>query len=461
MQLDSDTDTIVAVASPPGAGLRAVLRVSGPRAGEIVRATFQPEGLDCASFLAARSVGTGRFRDGTGDQPALCLWMPAPASYTCEDVAEFHLVGAEPLVSCALGHLSSLGARMARAGEFTRRAFLNGRFDLAQAEGVLELIEASNEGERRAAHLLLSGGLSERVTGLRDELEDLRALCEASLDFDESDTADVPMDELLERCEAVDLSLERALSWEVARQPPSSLPRVFLYGRPNAGKSSLFNALIGESQALVSPVAGTTRDSLTALCTFGQETFVLQDAPGFDAFAGEADRKAQELARREKGAADLLLWVVDAESAASRPGWQEEAPSGPWILVWNKVDRVPGSRAEIEGVQVSTCLAGGARQGLGDLREALASALGDRGTPRGESSTAGGLSRELFLRHREGLGRALTELRKVRGELRGGVPLDFVAEGLRQATGALDAITGRTTPETLLDRIFSRFCIGK
>ena len=189
--------TIAAVATAPGSGARGVLRVSGPEAADLVRRTVR----DAAGRpLAAleRGAFAGRFDDGRGTQPALVLWMPGPGSYTREDVAEFHLVGSPPLLDAALRRLLELGARLAEPGEFTRRAFEHGRLDLSRAEGVLALVEAENLHQAQAATELLFGGLAERIDALRDTLEEVRALCEASLDFDETDTGHVAEEHLLE-----------------------------------------------------------------------------------------------------------------------------------------------------------------------------------------------------------------------------------------------------------------------
>ena len=210
-----------------------------------------------------RGVYHGRLFDGVGEQPLMLLWMPGPRSFTREDVAELHLPGAAPLLERALARLVELGARLAEPGEFTRRAFESGRIDLSRAEGVLSLVEARSEAARRSAVALLFGGLDVRVGGLRDGLSELRALCESSLDFDSTDTSDVPTAEIDDRLRAVEAKLEEARGWEAARGVEAGAPRVVLVGAPNAGKSTLFNALgSGTQEAIVSDHPGTTRDRL-------------------------------------------------------------------------------------------------------------------------------------------------------------------------------------------------------
>src|SRR5258706_2834029 len=247
-------DTIAAIATPPGAAARALIRLSGPRAAEIVAALWR------GPFeRGARGIFRGRIDDGQGTQPALLFWMPGPRSFTREDVAELQLPGAGALVRAALARVCELGARPAEPGEFTRRAFHSGRIDLSRAEGLLELVLASNEAERAAAAELVGGGLARRVETLRSELLDLCALCEAGLDFEAADTGHVPPAELEQRAARLRARLDEALAFEGARARRGGEPRVLLAGAPNAGKSTLFNALLGREEALVHAQAGTTR----------------------------------------------------------------------------------------------------------------------------------------------------------------------------------------------------------
>ncbi len=451
-------DTIAAIASPPGAGRRGVLRVSGPRARALVEACFTPL---APPLVLRRGAQRGRLDDGRGSQPALFLWMPAPASYTREDVAELHLCGAPPLVAAALERLCALGARTAAPGEFTRRAFLNGRIDLSRAEGVLALVEARDADALRAARRLLDGGLARRVEALREALDELRALSEASLDFDEAETGHVPAAELLEGADALARRLADALAGERARAAPAGLPRVLLFGAPSAGKSSLWNAL-GGGQALVSDLRGTTRDVNEAVWRCGGRAVVLCDAPGLDARAGGTDAAAQRLLARERDAAELVLWVVDA-SAARAGALAEEARAlggAPRVVAWTKTDRAGAPRAPAPALRAAlgeadvVAVSATARTGLAELEARAAQALA-----RGARAAGGG--RELFERHREALAAAADALAAGRAALAGGAPLDLVAQAFREAGRALERIEGRTTPEDLLERIFARFCIGK
>ncbi len=429
--------TICAVASAPGGSQRAVLRLSGPCAGSIA-------GALCPDLkLGERGLSVCELHDGIGPQPAMVLWMPGPRSYTREDVVELHLLGSPPLLRAVLGRALSLGARSAEPGEFTRRAFLNGRLDLTRAEGVLELVNARNTEERRAATALLAGGLDGRICQLRDRLEELRALTEASLDFDESDTGHIPSGELGEATRQVLVGVEEASRWETRREPGAGLPRVVLAGAPNAGKSALFNALTaggGGVPALVSSHAGTTRDAKSAQWEAGELMVELVDLAGALEVSGDADLAAQRTRRDWLETADLVLGVVDARIGGEVEGAQ--------VLAWSQSDRSEAIPPVGEAIATSSLTGAG----LEELERAVVGALSGRSS---------GLSRELSARHLEALATAATCAREALEGLESGLPLDLFAEGLRSAGESLDRITGQTTPEDVLDRIFSRFCLGK
>ncbi|MFM7282824.1 MAG: GTPase, partial [Planctomycetia bacterium] len=277
------SDTIVARASPRGAAERAIVRVSGPAAARIARVLTQDPALAFrrgAQFL--------RLFDGRGWIPSLALIFEAPRSYTGEDTLELHIPGSLPLVECLQARIQQLGARAAEPGEFTRRAFLNGRIDLTRAEGVLALIEARNEEERRAALEWLGGGLEREVRAAGAALLDLRALCEAALDFDESDTAGVQRAELQPLFEALRGRLRQAADQSGTRSLHGERARIVLAGAPSAGKSSLFNALLGAPRALVDAAGGTTRDVLREDWTLGGQQVLLCDVAGLSQLPGRA-----------------------------------------------------------------------------------------------------------------------------------------------------------------------------
>jgi tRNA modification GTPase len=450
MALGGAQTTIAAIATPPGPAPRGIVRLSGPEAGALTEAVLR-DARPAFARAAPRGIFRARFDDSRGLQPVTLLWMPAPRSFTREDVAEFHLPGAEPLLACALARLLALGARAARPGEFTRRAFLNGRLDLSRAEGVLALTEAGNAAECAAAAQLLDGGLEERVAGIRARLVGLAALCEASLDFDESETGHVPRAELLSELGAAESALDEAHAWELGRAAPSALPRVLLVGAPNAGKSSLWNALTGGS-AIVSELAGTTRDALVGEWALGRQSCLLIDGPGLEPGASGVAHRAQELFARQRPQADVVLWVVDATQAEPGP-----PPADARLVAWNKLD-LPAAHAP-HGLRPGLVVVPVSARGGSGLA-ALARALEGLLAPVQEHEH-GGVSRLLFERHRQALARARVALEEARALLAAPAPLDLVAEALRASLWALDELSGRTTPEDVLDQIFARFCLGK
>jgi len=460
-------DTIAAIASPPGSASRGVIRVSGPRARELVAATWrvQPSSsiltmrenarADATLELGLRALLRGHFDDGRGTQPVLLVWMQGPRSFTREDVAEFHLPGHPALLEAALARLVALGARVAEPGEFTRRAFHAGRIDLTRAEGVLALVFASNADEARSARALLFGGLEERVVAARASLVDVRTLVEASLDFDENDTGHVPAREIEVLMTRATSALDLALVFETQRAPSSGLPRVVLCGAPNAGKSALFNALSG-GDALVTEHAGTTRDVLEAQVTFGHATATLIDTAGIEDAASGPEGRAQVIAAQARTDADVSVWVVDGSTAqrdevTRARGLVSDAPV---VLAWHKSDIAGRLPDWTGGLDVGACVEVSSRTGDGieGLRRELAREL---------ARVAGGRGREIFQRHERALREAREELVLAREGIEAGNALELVAEHLRRATEALDRVSGGTTPEDVLDRIFAAFCLGK
>lgn len=457
-----------------------MLRLSGPAAGPLVaRRLGLPERCGEPASERPRGVLAGRFDDHAGGIPCLWFWMPGPASFTREDVSELHLPGSPPLVEAVLEALVRDGARLAEPGEFTRRAFESGRIDLTRAEGVLGLIEASDLAAARSAAQLLLGGLERRVAELRAGLEGLRMLAEASLDFDSTETGHVEAAALAERAEQLRSALAEALRWEQRRQASRGRPRIVLAGRPNAGKSSLFNLLVAGGPAdltrtaLVSDLAGSTRDGKAAPWLVAGVEVELFDAPGFElqlaAPAGmgdDPDAKAQELALQARRGADVLLWALSIEEAEAALGDRDRLPTECQVLpVLTKCDLDPGAAlpaALASALRVSSLADPEAARVALETRVAEALGLDTEAADEAPRlADAASLGRELSARHRAALELGLEALDEAREGLALGMPLDLIAETLRAATQELDGITGETTPEDLLDRIFAGFCLGK
>ncbi|MFQ5848808.1 MAG: tRNA uridine-5-carboxymethylaminomethyl(34) synthesis GTPase MnmE, partial [Candidatus Methylomirabilales bacterium] len=448
-------------ATPPGEGGIGIVRLSGPRVLEVVCRVFTPSSGTEPREFKSHTIHHGHVIDpatGAVIDEVLLLLMRAPRSYTGEDVAELHGHGGRVSLRAMLETVFREGARPAWPGEFTRRAFVNGRLDLAQAEAVLDVVRAKTEAGLKAAVRQLQGGLSERVQGLRAELLSVLATLEASVDFPE-EGLDLPeVGELEKRIYRIEEGLEalirKAREGRLLREGAT----VVIAGRPNVGKSSLLNALLGRERAIVSVVPGTTRDTVEEECQIGGVPVRLIDTAGLRQESG--DPVEEEGLRRTRGAleqADLTIVVVDGSEGITPLDLQAfSAPRDPRILVVNKSDLPPALPSAVYpnrfGVQpLFTSAVSG--QGVEGLRGELELCLG--GEANGEAMMMVGP------RHREALERAQGQLRAARSGLGEGLSFELVAVDLREALGALGEIVGETVTEEVLDRIFREFCIGK
>jgi len=463
-------DTIAAISTAAGSSPRAIVRLSGPAAFPILAGLLAEPRVDLSvpPSYSAFEVSL-QLRAGGPRIPASLYLMPGPRSYTREDVAEVHTLGATPLLRLVLDAVVERGARLAEPGEFTRRAFLAGRIDLAQAEAVLAVIQATTEGELRAATRALRGLRSGRVHALHDTLMGLRAQVEASIDFAEHDIALVTRGQLAGSIdEALALVDEELRNADAGALPPEGI-RVALCGLPNAGKSSLFNALVAEERAIVTDVPGTTRDAIAEPLLIDGIRFRLYDTAGMargasDPGAGPLDAVDAEAVARAVGliaGTHIALVVVDASrpiGAAEGELWAEiRAPHK--ILVLSKCDlpcRVAGAEAEAlaEGAAVARASAV-TGEGLASLRHALTSLV------RGGHVEASPSDLVWNARHREALRRARGALRRARRAAVDEIGSEFVAADLRDAHDALGALTGQAVAEDILDVIFAEFCVGK
>jgi tRNA modification GTPase len=439
-------DTIAAIASAPGRGAVGMLRVSGPEVPRIARAVL-------GSLPAARRAHLGRFRDAEGASidAGIALYFPAPASFTGEDVLELQCHGGVLVMDLLLRRLLELGARMARAGEFSERAFLNGKMDIAQAEAVADLIEAGTEAAARAAVRSMQGEFSARITALIALITDLRVHVEAAIDFPDEDIDFLAAPAITSRLQHV---LEAFDSIQAAARQGALLREgltVVIAGKPNAGKSSLLNALTGEDVAIVTPAPGTTRDVLRQQLHLDGLPLNLVDTAGLRSAGDAAEAEGIRRARGEMRRADRICYVVDG----SDHGAAEDLPSGvPVTVIHNKIDLTGAeARADEQAVPPRIYLSARTGAGVDLLRAHLKSRVGYLGA---ESGVFAARRRHLDALQRA---RALTDSAAgASGESRG---FELFAEDLRLAQAALGEITGEVTSEDLLGAIFAGFCIGK
>jgi tRNA modification GTPase len=448
------TDTIVAAATPPGRGGVGIVRISGPKVPELAAVLLGGD------LPRARHATFARFLDAQREpiDAGLALFFPAPNSYTGEHVLELHGHGGPLVMEALVSRAVELGARRAQAGEFTQRAFLNDKLDLAQAEAIADLIDAGSQQAARAAMRSLQGEFSAMVHGLTEAVIELRTYVEAAIDFPEEEIDFLADRELTARFQAVRDHFEGVS--DSARQ--GRLLRegmtVVIAGRPNAGKSSLLNRLAGYDAAIVTPIAGTTRDVVRERISIdGMPLHVLDTAglrSGGDAVEEEGMRRAHAEMRR----ADRVLFVIDAAADPDAVAFREERErlpqDVPVTLVFNKCDLAVG-------IPVADTLTGPPRlvlsalsgKGLEQLRAHLKDCMGYQ--------TADGGTVSARRRHLEALARARAHTEEAARQLSERRAGELVAEELRAAQQALNEITGEFTSEDLLGRIFAGFCIGK
>ena len=458
---DPFQDTIAAIATPPGEGGIGIVRLSGPDALEVASRVFSPSSSADPRQCASHTIHHGHVVEpdtGAVIDEAILLLMRAPRSYTGEDVVELHGHGGRVPVQAILNAVLRHGARPALAGEFTRRAFLNGRLDLAQAEAVLEVVRARTEAGLAAAVRQLRGGLSEQVDGLRAELLSVLASLEASVDFPEEGLDFPAVGELEKRIyrieEGVGVLVQKARDGRLLREGAT----VVIAGRPNVGKSSLLNALLGRERAIVSVVPGTTRDTVEEELEIRGFPIRLIDTAGLrEEPQDPIEMEGLHRTREALGRADLTIVVVDGSepiAPVDLKAWSESPQ--PRILAVNKSDLEPAvlsavyqDRFGVEPLSTSALT----RQGVEGLRSEISRLLG--GDAAGEAIMMVGP------RHREALERAERQLERARGCLGEGISVELAALDVRGALCALGEIVGETVTEEILDQIFRDFCIGK
>lgn len=459
----TSTDTIAAIATPAGRGGVGIVRISGPRVGDImariVGRTLVPRQAHYGPFIENSDTATPQPLD-----VGIALFFPGPHSFTGEDVLELQGHGGPIILDCLLRETIRLGARLARPGEFSERAFLNDKIDLAQAEAIADLIDSVSEQAARSALRSLQGEFSARIHALVEQLTQLRMYVEAAIDFPEEEI-DFLGDGKVQR--AID-ELSEALDSVTASARQGSLLRegmtIVIAGAPNAGKSSLLNALAGRDSAIVTPIAGTTRDVLREQIQIDGLPLHIIDTAGLRDSPDEIEREGIRRAWREIENADHILLVVDSQLDAGNPGaidlsqlWPVAIPPAlldkPLTVVRNKSD-LSGLPAAIEpGSPCVITLSAKTGMGIELLRGHLQASVGFQ--TGGEGSF---LARR---RHLDALQRAHELLLEGRRQLLSNGAGELLADDLRQCQRALGEITGDVSADALLGRIFSSFCIGK
>lgn len=431
--------TISAVATPAGMSGVAVIRVSGPESANVLKSLAN-------KIPPPREASLVTLVDPASGQPldhGLALWFPGPASFTGEDVAELQIHGGRAVVAAVLGAtLTVPGVRPAEPGEFTRRAFENGKLDLAAVEGLGDLLQAETESQRRQAYAQYSGSLAGAVATIRDGLVGALALVEASIDFpDEGDVESSALDEARQRLHDLDQRAGRLIEDSRRGERIRDGITIAIAGPPNAGKSTLLNALARRDVAIVSPMPGTTRDIIEVHLDLGGVAVTLVDTAGLRDSGDPVEQEGIARARRRVEAADLVLWLE-----ADRAGTSPQAQAKTW-LIRSQIDRTAATGQQRHAISAVT--GEGMDALVADLAAFAASAAG------GEPAI---LVRE---RHRA----AIVEMRK---HIAGGLAVsdwevssELIAEQVRLALGVLGRLTGRVGSEAVLDELFSAFCIGK
>lgn len=443
------SDPIVALATPPGRSALALVRLSGTGA-------FAVAARVVAGFAAVppRQARLARFQDAHGDPIDRGLYsvFPAPHSYTGEDAVEFTCHGGLIVPARLLAALQAAGARPALPGEFTQRAVLHGKLDLIQAEAVGDLIEATAPAQARAALHQVEGGLSRRIELLRTQLLELTALMSYEIDFPEEDDGPVGAEEVTRHLDRADQDLAALLATAGVGERLRAGALVVLAGRPNAGKSSLFNALLGRERAIVTDLPGTTRDAIEADADFDGWPIRLADTAGLRESADMVERLGVEVSQRYLAGADLVLVCAEAHAPlgeGERALLQQHAA----ILVRTKADLAASDQA-LEGIPVSVV----SGEGLAALRRAVADQVFG---PGGRHPVPDLDAVVVHERHRVGLARAREALQEARPHLARGGDAALAAHHVRRALAAVDALVGTVDADEVLGRIFSRFCVGK
>jgi tRNA modification GTPase len=451
-------DTVVALATPPGMGAIGVIRVSGKQTFEILDTLFPSKNL-LAQASHTIVVGMLKDQDKVLDEVVLSLFK-GPKSYTGEDVIEISCHGSGYIQSQIIAAITARGARLAKAGEFTQRAFLNGKLDLAQAESVADLIASNSEASKRAAIHTMRGGFSTDLAALREQLITFSALIELELDFSEEDVAFADRSALHKLVSNLQAATRQLVDSFSLGNVIKNGVQVAIIGKPNAGKSTLLNALLNENRAIVSDIAGTTRDTIEEVLNIEGVLFRLIDTAGIRTQTDDIIEQLGVAKSLEKmNAADVVVYLFDAQTTSVQEialVEKELTNTGiKHVLVANKIDSIaPEKLAELQTVDSIVCIAAKNKVAIDTLKNALVTkAVG--GDIQTESTVV------TNARHQDALLKLQASLQDVSAGLSAKITGDLLALDIRQCLHYLGLITGEITNDDQLDYIFSKFCIGK
>ncbi|MGN8889270.1 tRNA uridine-5-carboxymethylaminomethyl(34) synthesis GTPase MnmE [Dysosmobacter sp. HCP28S3_G4] len=459
-------DIIAAIATGQAATAIGIVRISGEGCFALCDQVFRPMNGRPFSQTEPRKMIYGDVLDQSGGvlDRGLAVRFPGTGSYTGEDSAEFHCHGSPVVLREVLNTLFALGARQARPGEFTRRAFLNGRMDLTQAEAVIDLIDAETAAAAKNAMAQLDGALRRPLERIQDGLLDIASRFYAVVDYPDEDIEDIRPEQIRETLAETESALERLLATGQRGKVLKAGVRTAIVGRPNAGKSSLLNALAGYERAIVTDIPGTTRDTVEESAVVRDVLLRLVDTAGIRDSADAVEQLGVERSRRAVDSAQLVIAVIDGVTGPTEEDQEilELASRAPhWILGFSKSDllpqgscpvlEIPGSlREPDQAVSFSSV----APDGLRLLEDAIADLF-----PAGDPKDAGGLLTDI--RQEDAVRRTLEAVRRAREALSAGLTPDAVVTDIEDGLNALGELTGRTAREDIVERIFSRFCVGK
>ncbi len=459
-----EAETIAAIATSVGEASIGVVRVSGPASVKIARTVFRNFRNDALKQITARKMVYGKLIDpDTGEiiDEVLSVYMPAPHSYTCEDVFEFQTHGGSAVLRKVLSVLLKNGARLALPGEFTQRAFLNGRIDLSQAEAVMDIIRAKTELALKNATGQLTGGLSSKIVMIRKNLLDFLAGVEAGMEYPEEEIESLDSVGAKEAISRMVVSIDQLLSTaKVGRIFREGL-RTVIVGRPNVGKSSLLNALLGEARALVTEIPGTTRDSIEEYLNLRGIPLRITDTAGLRDSEDKIEQLGMQRTRDFLESAGLILFLLDGAEPLTEDDVKilHSLPSVPVIIVVNKIDLPQMMISKEWEVMLReyrvVALSAKEHRGIDELAQAIEAVVFDEAVYLSEAVYVDNV------RHIESLNRAKEQLLSAIAAIEEGLPFDCAAIDLRDALESLGQITGETVSDEVIREIFAKFCLGK